>query len=102
MLGLSHLYTFDNFAFFDLAGTRLFLTSLHEGAGEPGESLIYFAVDDIHASHAALRARGVEFARAPHLIHRHDSGTEDWMAFFDDPDAHTLAILSLRAPVIDH
>lgn len=28
------------------------------------------------------------------MIHRHADGTEEWMAFFKDPDGRTLAILS--------
>jgi DNA-binding CsgD family transcriptional regulator/catechol 2,3-dioxygenase-like lactoylglutathione lyase family enzyme len=98
VLGLPHLYTFGDLAFFDLAGTRLFLTAIDEGAGETGESILYFAVDDIHEAHASLEGRGVVFTSAPHLIHRHDSGVEEWMAFFDDPDGRALGIMSQSAP----
>jgi methylmalonyl-CoA/ethylmalonyl-CoA epimerase len=37
----------------------------------------------------------VEFINAPHLIHRRADGTEEWMAFFKDPDGRPLAIMSL-------
>jgi len=71
VLGLKHLYTFGTLAFFDCGGTRLFL----EQADEPNpESVLYLRVGDINGSYDALRARGVEFASAPHLIHRHDDG----------------------------
>lgn len=93
-LGLMHLYTFGDLAFFDVAGTRLFLTATAEEGDEKGESILYFAADDIHETYAALSARGVVFTSAPLLIHRHDSGVEEWMAFFDDPDGHTLAVMS--------
>ena len=34
----------------------------------------------------------------PHVIHRDDAaGTEEWMAFFEDPDGNTLALMS-RVP----
>jgi methylmalonyl-CoA/ethylmalonyl-CoA epimerase len=36
----------------------------------------------------------VEFRGAPHLIYRHEDGTEEWMAFFDDPDGHPLALMT--------
>lgn len=94
VLGLPHLYTFGDLAFFDLAGTRLFLTAAAEGPSEPGESVVYFRVDDIHTACAALTARGVAFLGAPHLIHRHESGVEEWMAFFQDPDGRTLALMA--------
>jgi|SRR5882672_4271115 len=91
VLGLPHLYTFGALAFFDLAGTRLMLTQ--EGGGAGKESILYLRVPDIAAAHAQLTARGVKFTHAPHLIHRHADGTEEWMAFFEDPDARPLAIM---------
>jgi catechol 2,3-dioxygenase-like lactoylglutathione lyase family enzyme len=92
VLGLRHLYTFGKLAFFDCGGTRLYL---QETAGEPpAESCLYFRVDDIERAHATLQARGVEFVNAPHLIHRHADGTEEWMAFFHDPEGRSLAIMA--------
>lgn len=97
VLRLPHLYTFGDIAFFDLAGTRLFLSAVDEGAVETGESVLYFQVGDIHAACESLTGRGVTFTSAPHLIHRHDSGVEEWMAFFSDPDGHTLALMAQTA-----
>jgi len=31
-----------------------------------------------------MEGRGDRFAHAPHLVHRHDHGTEEWKAFFED------------------
>ncbi|MFF0343753.1 VOC family protein [Kribbella sp. NPDC004875] len=91
VLGLPHLYTFGDLAFFDCGGTRLFLSTT-EDTGEA--STLYFRVDDIQTAYDELRARGVEFENAPHLIHKHDNGVEEWMAFFPDPDGQLLAIMS--------
>ena len=92
VLGLPHLYTFGNLAFFDMGGTRLYLT---EAAGAPcNESILYLRVADIVAAHDALKARGVEFLGAPHMIHKHADGTEEWMAFFEDPEGRPLALMS--------
>lgn len=91
VLGLPHLYSFGNLAFFDCGGTRLFLS---EGEGASGDSILYFRVPDIHAAHATLSDRGAVFADAPHMIHRHEDGTEEWMAFFNDPDGRPLAIMA--------
>jgi DNA-binding CsgD family transcriptional regulator/catechol 2,3-dioxygenase-like lactoylglutathione lyase family enzyme len=91
VLGLTHLYTFGNLAFFDCGGVRLFLS---EGEGGPAESVLYFLVPDIRAAHAALSGKGVEFTHAPHMIHRHADGTEEWMAFFKDNEDRTLAIMA--------
>jgi DNA-binding CsgD family transcriptional regulator/catechol 2,3-dioxygenase-like lactoylglutathione lyase family enzyme len=90
-LGLPHLYSFGNLAFFDCGGVRLFLS---EGEGPAAESILYFAVADVRTAQVALAARGVEFTHAPHMIHRHADGSEEWMAFFNDNEGRPLAIMS--------
>jgi DNA-binding CsgD family transcriptional regulator/extradiol dioxygenase family protein len=95
VLGLKHLFTFGKLAFFDLGGTRLYLSA--ESAVVP-ESTLYLRVDDIAAAYTALAARGVEFKGAPHMIHRHADGTEEWMAFFKDPEGRFLALMSQVRP----
>lgn len=98
VLGLTHLFTAGTLAFFDCGGVRLFLASGDEGAGESADSILYFRVTDIHRAHAELTSRGVTFRGAPHMIHRHPSGIEEWMAFFDDVDGKPLAVMSQVAP----
>lgn len=92
ILGLPHLYTFGTLAFFDCGGTRLMLAQ--EKSGAVKESVLYLRVPDIAGAHATLVQRGVKFMQAPHLIHKHTDGTEEWMAFFEDPDARPLAIMT--------
>jgi DNA-binding CsgD family transcriptional regulator/catechol 2,3-dioxygenase-like lactoylglutathione lyase family enzyme len=92
VLGLPHLYTFGTLAFFDCGGTRLMLSE--EAGGVARESILYLRVPDIAAAHDALKMRGVKFTHAPHMIHRHADGTEEWMAFFEDPDGRPLALMS--------
>jgi DNA-binding CsgD family transcriptional regulator/catechol 2,3-dioxygenase-like lactoylglutathione lyase family enzyme len=90
VLGLPHLYTFGALAFFDCGGTRLMLS---EEGGVAKESILYLRVPDIAAAHRQLQGRGVKFTHAPHMIHRHADGTEEWMAFFEDPDGRPLALM---------
>ena len=78
-----------------MTAVRLFL---EEGSVVHSQSVIYFRVPDIRAAHAQLLERGVTFESAPHLIHRHADGVEEWMAFFKDPEGRTLAIMSQAAP----
>jgi len=96
VLGLPHLYTYGTLAFFDCGGTRLMLSQ--EKGGPVHESILYLRVPDIAAAHAALESRGVKFTHAPHLIHRHADGTEEWMAFFEDPDRRPLALMAQVKP----
>lgn len=96
VLGLQHLYTFGDLAFFDCAGVRLYL-SLSDKS-EYQESILYFQVENIHAAYDVLRARDVQFINAPHMIHRHADGTEEWLAAFNDPDGHPLQLISQAKP----
>jgi catechol 2,3-dioxygenase-like lactoylglutathione lyase family enzyme len=96
VLRLPHLYTFGNLAFFDCGGTRLILSSGEKPIAD--DFVIYFRVPDIHAAHRELAGRGAEFHSAPHIIHRHADGTEEWMAFFKDNEGRLLAIMCQVKP----
>jgi methylmalonyl-CoA/ethylmalonyl-CoA epimerase len=96
-LGLPHLFTFGDLAFFDAGGVRLYLHRKDPGEWKPA-SVLYFTVDDIHGAQEALVAGGVAFTGAPHVIHTHDDGTEEWMTFFDDGEGNTLALMSRVGP----
>lgn len=91
VLRLEHLYSFGDLAFFRCGELRLFLS---QQAGGAAESILYFRVDDIRAAHAELASRGIEFINAPHLIHRHADGCEEWMAFFNDNEGRPLALMA--------
>ena len=92
VLRLRHLYTFGPMAFFDCGGTRLAL--MEKEAVSPDESVLYLNVGDIAGTCEQLKSRGVEFISAPHMIHRHPDGTEEWMAFFKDLEGRPLAVMS--------
>ena len=92
VLGLTHLYSFENLAFFDCGGTRLMLSA--DGEFESKESLLYLKVPLIDLAYEQLQERGIEFINAPHMIHKHDNGVEEWMAFFNDLEKRSLAIMS--------
>jgi methylmalonyl-CoA/ethylmalonyl-CoA epimerase len=91
-LGLRKLYRFGDLVFYDCCGVRLML----EKAGDPNEishsSPIYFTCADIALAARELAGRGVSFTEKPHLVavmEDHDL----WMAFFEDPDRHVLALM---------
>ncbi len=97
-LGLTHIFTFGDLGFFDCDGLRLYLHAKAVDQWTPG-SILYFVVDDIAAAHQELARRGVRFSGAPHLIYTDDeSGVEEWMAFFDDGEGNTLALMSRVQP----
>ena len=90
-LGLPELYVFPRLAFFDLGGVRLMLTE--EGDGSQ-DSILYLRVPDLHAAKEGLEGQGIKFTNAPHRIHRHEDGTEEWMAFFEDNEGRVLALMT--------
>jgi DNA-binding CsgD family transcriptional regulator/catechol 2,3-dioxygenase-like lactoylglutathione lyase family enzyme len=90
-LGLTHLYTFGKLCFFDCDGVRLFL---QETEAESADSIIYFRVENIRTAYSALAKRGVKFINAPHMIHKHEDGTEEWFCFFNDNEGRPLAIMT--------
>lgn len=105
VLGASHIATFDppGLAFFDVGGVRLMLDAI-PGAIEHEGSPLYFAVDDIDDAVNALCEAGVEVEQEPAPIHVDEAGdfgpagSEEWMAFFRDPDGNVLAFSERRAP----
>ena len=98
VLGLRHIFTFGDLVFFDCDGTRLYFRQVDDAAWRAGSTL-YFLVPDIAAAHVTLSERGVRFQGAPHLIYEDDqTGVEEWMAFFADPDGNTLALMARVDP----
>jgi methylmalonyl-CoA/ethylmalonyl-CoA epimerase len=89
-LGLPLLYRFGTLVFFDLGNLRLMLGQ--DGEVKPGNTCVYLRVSDIEGAHAALQAKGITFQEGPKLIARMPDH-ELWMAFFQDPDGHQLALM---------
>ncbi len=80
-------------AFFDCNGVRLMLDRPEKPEFDHASSILYFAVPDIQAAHANLKAQGVRFEDEPHLVARmpdHDL----WMNFFHDTEDNMLALMS--------
>jgi len=75
ILTLTHLYTFGNLAFFDCGGTRLMLSENEDFRSS--ESILYIRVSNIIHVHDRLQKLGVVFINAPHMVHKHEDGSEE-------------------------
>jgi methylmalonyl-CoA/ethylmalonyl-CoA epimerase len=91
-LGLRKLYRFGDLTFFDCAGVRLMLEKARGPEDIAHASVIYFRCADIALAVRELETRGVSFSQKPHRIAKMDDH-DLWMAFFTDPDGHTLALM---------
>jgi catechol 2,3-dioxygenase-like lactoylglutathione lyase family enzyme len=93
VLGLRKLFHFGDLTFFDCAGVRLLLEKARDGASAAtNSSTIYLRCADIAVAVKELRGPGLAFDGEPHRIARMDDH-DLWMAFFRDPDGHSLALM---------
>lgn len=94
-LGMRFLFSAPpGLSFFDCNGVRLMLNvPERSGDGTTGNSVIYYAVEDIGRATDALKSRDVRFVRDPHVVHSADP-YDLWMSFFNDPDGNTLALMA--------
>lgn len=94
VLGMRFLFKAPpGLGFFDCNGIRLLLDAPAKNQGENYSSIIYYRVPNLPSACAALKARGVIFEQEPELVARMPDH-ELWMAFFRDPDANLLALMS--------
>ena len=92
-LGLPFLYRFGPLVFFSAGNLRLMLSGEPRERIVPSTTCVYFRVPDIERAHADLQSRGLAFEDGPKLIARMPDH-ELWMAFFQDPDGHQLALMT--------
>ncbi|MCM3694037.1 VOC family protein [Neobacillus niacini] len=93
LLGLPHLFSSNGLAFFDCNGLRLLLSVPENEEFAQSSSVIYFQVENIHASYEELLNKEITFIDEPHLIAKMGQ-TETWMAFFKDSEDNTHALMS--------
>jgi len=93
-LGLKLLFNAGpGLAFFDCGGVRLMLARPEKPEFDHPGSILYFAVPDIQAAHAAMKEKGVRFEDEPHVVARmpdHDL----WMVFFRDSEGNLMGLMS--------
>jgi methylmalonyl-CoA/ethylmalonyl-CoA epimerase len=96
-VGLEYLFSAPpGLAFFDVGGTWLMLGPPEGERRECFASILYFDVDDIHRTHDELKARGVTFRSAPHMVHK-DGTRELWLADFFDSEGNTMCLRRLSS-----
>ena len=98
VLGLTFLFSpAPSLAFLAAGSVRIMLStpqaSTPQGAGTAGHnSILYFKVTDIVATHAAIVGRGAKNERAPQLTAKMPDH-ELWAAFVRDPDGNLVGLM---------
>ncbi len=93
ILGLTFLFSAGpNLAFLTAGSVRIML-STPQGTGVVGHnSILYFKVTDIEATHAALIGRGAADERPPQLTARMPDHAL-WIGFVRDPDGNLVGLM---------
>ncbi len=93
VLGLTFLFSpGPNLAFLAAGSVRIMLTT-PQGAGAVGQnSILYFKVTDIAATHAAIVARGAKHEHSPQMAARMPDH-ELWISFVRDPDENMIGLM---------
>ena len=96
VLGLTFLFSpGPNLAFLSAGKIRIML-STPQGAGTVGaNSIVYFKVTDIVATHSAIVGRGATNERAPQLAAKMPDH-ELWIGFIRDPDGNLIGLMEER------
>ena len=94
ILGMEFIFQVPGMmSFFNCGGIRIMLTIPTSEEYDHPSSIIYYRVDDIQDAFATLSAQNVQFSQTPHSVGQ--MGNVDvWMAFFEDADGNTLALMS--------
>lgn len=95
LLGAQPIAVFNEpgFAFFDLAGVRLFLD-----VNAPS-SAVYIEVDDVRAWFETLKAKGVKVTTEAHVVFPDPDGIfdepgDEWLGFIEDSEGNQLGFMS--------
>ena len=96
VLGLAFLFSAGpDLAFLSAGGIRIMLTT-PQGAGKVGSnSILYFKVTDITATHSTIVERGATNERAPQLAAKMPDH-ELWIGFIRDPDGNLIGLMEER------
>ena len=90
-VGLPLLGRHEAFAFLDAGSIQIALNAVDKPFTDDSMSEIVLEVDDIHAAHSEMKARGVPFEIEPRVV-TGDASRTLLAAHFHDPDGHAASI----------
>lgn len=96
VLGLDHLFTVPGqpLAFFQAGDVRLYL-GVPEDERFRSRPVVYYRVEDLDATYAAVVERGALSMEKPRKVHE-DGTTSLHLAFVEDPDGNPVGMMEER------
>jgi predicted enzyme related to lactoylglutathione lyase len=93
VLGLKFLFSAGpNLAFLSEGTLRIMLSTPQGSGAVAANSILYFKVQDIESTHAAVVQRGSESERPPQLAAKMPDH-ELWLSFVKDPDGNLIGLM---------
>lgn len=93
VIGIPLLFEMDGLAFFQCGETRLLLSRPEKEEFNHPSSVFYFQVDQLQEEVARMKEAGAFFLDEPHIVAKVGE-IETWMAFFNDTEGNTHALMS--------
>ena len=93
VIGLPLLFESNGLAFFQCGETRLLLSLPEKAEFDHPSSVLYFKTDKLSSTVMSMQEAGAEFVDQPHMVGKMGD-IEIWMAFFNDGEGNTHAIMS--------
>lgn len=93
VIGLPLLFETNGLAFFECEGTRLLLNRPETEEFNHPSSVLYFQVKDLNGEVTRMKEAGATFIDKPHMVAKMGE-VETWMAFFNDTEGNTHALMS--------
>ena len=96
VLGLEHLFTVPGapMAFLQAGEVRLYL-GVPENERFRSRPVVYYRVEDLDATYAAVVERGASSLEKPRKVHEDGTGSLH-MAFVEDPDGNPVGLMEER------
>jgi methylmalonyl-CoA/ethylmalonyl-CoA epimerase len=92
-LGLPHLFDAPpGLSFLQCGPTRLMLSRPEEGVPH-GNSILYFAVEQMEEAHRSMAEAGVEFLEQPRIVAK-VAGRDVWIALCRDSEGNMVGLTS--------
>ena len=95
-LGLEIMMEADQMVFLQAGNLRLMIGTQHDNPAATSSVILYLRTDNIDGDCEYLKSSNIDIIQGPLVAHKDDAHTL-YLAFFKDPDGHSLALMEERS-----